>query len=154
VDSASNDPTSKNQFLAKPFALESLIPLLTITQTSAHNRILVVDDQDMLRDMLKDYLTDKGYQIVEARNGKECVDSFDNHEFDAIFMDVRMPEMDGLAALEKLRERGIKTPVFLMSGYGEVSSLEDAVKRGAQNFLPKPFKLEKALEMLTNSEEP
>ena len=136
------------EFLPKPFALESVIQVLKTREKTASNRVLVVDDQDLLREMLKDFLTQEGYQILEARNGKECIEHAQRGEFDAIFMDVRMPEMDGLAALSCLRDRGINTPVFLMSGYGEVASVEDAQQRGAQNFLPKPFKLEKALEML------
>lgn len=152
LDQSSDSDSYGAKFLAKPFALDSVIQILSAGGHKAHNRILVVDDQDMLRDMLKDYLSAKGYEILEAKNGKECVESLNHYNVDAIFMDVRMPEMDGLAALEKLREKGIKTPVILMSGYGEVSSVEDALKRGAQNFLPKPFKLEKALEMLNQNE--
>jgi len=136
-------------YLTKPFALESVFQMLAGLKKELSNRVLIVDDQDMLREMLKDFLSEKGYQIFEASNGKECVAKIEEGDFDAIFMDVRMPEMDGLEALEKIRSTGVKTPVFLMSGYGEVSSVEDALKRGAQNFLPKPFKLEKALEMLT-----
>jgi DNA-binding NtrC family response regulator len=147
-----NMPEGNAKFLSKPFALESVIQILTLATKNTHNRVLVVDDQDMLRDMLKDYLSNKGYEILEAKNGLECVEFTKKHKFDAIFMDVRMPEMDGLSALEALREHGVKTPVFLMSGYGEVASVEDAIKRGAQNFLPKPFKLEKALEMLNPSD--
>lgn len=136
-------------FLTKPFALESVFQMLGSIKKESTNRVLIVDDQDMLREMLKDFLSEKGYQIFEASNGKECVAKIEDSDFDAIFMDVRMPEMDGLEALERIRSTGVETPVFLMSGYGEVSSVEDALKRGAQNFLPKPFKLEKALEMLT-----
>lgn len=142
------DVDSENtKFLSKPFALESVLQVLKVKEKTV-SKVLVVDDQDMLREMLKDFLGHEGYEITEARNGKECVDCTKSNHFDAIFMDVRMPEMDGLAALHKLRAQGVKTPVFLMSGYGEVNSIEDAQKRGAQNFLPKPFRLEKALEML------
>jgi DNA-binding NtrC family response regulator len=142
----------RTEFLPKPFALESVVRLLKAREKNAVNKVLVVDDQDLLREMLKDFLTHEGYEIMEARNGKECIDCTKSHQFDAIFMDVRMPEMDGLAALHNLRERGIQTPVFLMSGFGEVASVEDAQKQGAQNFLPKPFKLEKALEMLNTND--
>jgi CheY-like chemotaxis protein len=144
----SADPANGARFLTKPFALDSVLQILMSLKKESSNRILLVDDQDMLREMLGEYLSNKGYQIVEARNGKECVDRLHDSNFAAIFMDVRMPEMDGLEALEKIRSAGNKTPVILMSGYGEVSSVEDALKRGAQNFLAKPFKLEKALEML------
>lgn len=140
----------KVQFLAKPFTLESVIAILD-AQGRGSNRILVVDDQDMLREMLCDFLRDKGFEIFEARNGKECVDSTIANKFDAIFMDVRMPEMDGLEALKSLREQGVDAPVFLMSGFGDVASIEDAVKQGAQNFLPKPFKLDRALAMINEN---
>lgn len=139
------------RFLAKPFALDAVIQVLSMKEKNTVNRILVVDDQDMLREMLKEFFSGKGYEIVEARNGKECIEFVKENKFDAIFMDVRMPEMDGLAALDMLRESGVQTPVFIMSGYGEVTCVEDAVKRGAQNFLAKPFKLENALAMLSSN---
>lgn len=128
--------------------LDSVLQALKMKDKDSVNRVLIVDDQDMLREMLKDFLSEHGFEIVEACNGKEGIEHAKSTQFDAIFMDVRMPEMDGLAALDKLREEGINTPVFIMSGYGEISSAEDAMKRGAQNFLPKPFKLEEALELL------
>lgn len=139
-------------FLSKPFSLENVMQALTKLPQSSVSKILVVDDQDMLREMLTEFLSGEGYDIVEACNGKECVDRAQEQPFDAIFMDVRMPEMDGLEALKKLRENGIKSPVFLMSGFGDVNSVEDARERGAQNFLPKPFKLDRALELLHSNE--
>ena len=115
------------------------------------NRILICDDQDILREMLADFLSAKGYEIVEACNGRECIEFAQKNEFSAIFLDVRMPEMDGLAALDQLQEYGVKAPVFIMSGYGEIKSLDDARERGAQGFLSKPFKLDNALHLLNEN---
>lgn len=141
----------KVSFLSKPFSLENVMQILKVNGKTCLHRILVVDDQDMLREMLRDFLRGEGFEIFEASNGKECVELTKERLFDAIFMDVRMPEMDGLEALKELREKGIKSPVFLMSGFGDVNSVEEAQKRGAQNFLPKPFTLDKALEMLNSN---
>lgn len=136
-------------FIAKPFSLENVMTVLSAClKSKLYRRILVVDDQDMLREMLRDFLSGEGYEITEARNGKECIERAKENDFDAIFMDVRMPEMDGLEALKSLRDHGVESPVFLMSGFGDVTCLEDALGRGAQNFLPKPFTLEKALNLL------
>lgn len=135
-------------FLAKPFSLEHVLRVLKASSAPKIKKVLIVDDQDMLRGMLKDFLETEGYEIVEARNGQECISQTQGQQFGAIFMDVRMPVMDGLEALKELRNRGVESPVFLMSGFSDIGSLEDAQSRGAQHFLPKPFKLESALAVL------
>jgi CheY-like chemotaxis protein len=137
------DDQDKNLEILKDFLKDDKY---VFVRSQAAKKLLVVDDQDMPRHFLRTFLGDQGYEISEARNGRECVDCATKDQFDAIFLDVRMPEMDGLQALRALREGGIKWPVFLMSGYSDVKSLEDAQKWGAQNFLPKPFELKKVLE--------
>ena len=142
------ETSSDVEFMQKPFSLGSVTQFLKMKDKHAYHKILVVDDEGMLRDMLREFLDGHGYEIVVANNGRECIENTQKHRFDAIFMDVRMPEMDGLEALQRLRKEGIQTPVILMSGFGDVSSVEEAKQRGAQNFLPKPFRLETALQML------
>ena len=138
-------------FISKPFSLEHVVKVITASKKPSVNKVLVVDDQDMIREMLKDFLGKEGYEIIEARDGKECLTQTRNQQFDAIFMDVRMPVMDGIDALKALRAQGVNSPVFLMSGYGDIGSVEDAKFCGAQDFLPKPFKLEAARKLLSNA---
>lgn len=131
-------------FFKKPFSLHSILYHLRGLAFKEVSKILVVDDQDFLREMLSEYLKKQGFEIVQAKNGQEAVELVREQTFDGIFMDVRMPKVSGVAALKQMQEAGIKTPVILMSGFGDVTSLEDARALGAVNFLPKPFKLEAA----------
>lgn len=116
------------------------------------NNILIVDDQDSLRQFLNEFFSSEGFNITEAKNGIECVNNAIKKEFDAIFLDIRMPEMNGLDALQQMRQKGVQTPIFLMSGFGDVKSQEEAIQKGAQSFLAKPFKLSKALELVRSAE--
>ena len=136
--------SSYYSFFKKPFSLSSILERLKKIAFQQVSKILVVDDQDFLREMLCDYLRNKGFEIYQAKNGQEAIELAREQSFDGILMDVRMPEVSGITALKQMQEDGIKTPVILMSGFGDVASLEDAKALGASNFLPKPFKLETA----------
>jgi DNA-binding NtrC family response regulator len=131
-------------FFKKPFSLHSILERLKTLAFKETSKILVVDDQDFLREMLCEYLKSQGFEVEQASNGQEAVALAGQQDFDGIFMDVRMPDVSGVDALKQLQESGIKTPVILMSGFGDVTSLEDAKALGAVNFLAKPFKLEAA----------
>lgn len=139
-------------FFKKPFSLHAVLQMLQVLQTKHVSRVLVVDDQDFLRELLCDYLRQKGFEIREARNGQEALEMTRQHSFDSILMDVRMPQLDGLLALKQMKSDGNQTPVILMSGFGDVNSLEDALALGARSFLPKPFKLEAASNLLAEIE--
>lgn len=142
-------------FLAKPFTFHSVLDVLKPDKSQLVHRVLVVDDQEALRGMLADFLEQEGFEIEQAQDGQECIAKVQSSKFDIIFMDVRMPQMDGLEAMTKLKEMKIETPVILMSGYGEVASVQDAQDRGAKTFLQKPFKLADALSIIeTQSQQP
>ncbi|MES2504388.1 MAG: response regulator [Myxococcota bacterium] len=138
------------QFFKKPFSLHSIFEGLKSLGGKKATRILVVDDQDFLRELLADYLHQKGFDVKEARNGQEAVEMARKNEFDGILMDIRMPDLDGILALKKLQAEGIHTPVILMSGFSDITSREDAKALGAVDFLPKPFKLEAASGLLAD----
>jgi DNA-binding NtrC family response regulator len=135
-------------FIKKPFSLNSIFAHLNNSRSKEASKILVVDDQDYLREMLVDYLKAKGFSVKEAKNGREAVQLAIEFPFDGILMDIRMPVLDGVVALQEMQKVGIQTPVFLMSGYGDVASAEDAQALGAKDFLAKPFKLETASSIL------
>lgn len=100
--------------------------------------------------MLSDYLSTKGFHVLEAENGAECVAQFakSSEDCSAIIMDVRMPEMDGVTATQELRKRGVTIPILLMSGFGDINSAEDAQRIGADGFLAKPFALDALLKAI------
>jgi CheY-like chemotaxis protein len=105
-------------------------------------RILVVDDEEMVRDLLTRFLNDRGYQAAEAADGAQALELFRSQPFDLVLSDVRMPGLSGLQLLQAVKEVNPRIPVILISGFGEVETVVEALKAGAENFLAKPLKLE------------
>ena len=110
----------------------------------------MVDDQDALRGMFSEFLVSKGMATKQAENGLKCLEQVALQTFEAIFLDVRMPTMDGLETLSILREQGVNAVIILMSGFDTISSMEEAKQNGADGFLAKPFKPESAFQLLGN----
>ena len=102
-------------------------------------KILVVDDKQMMRDSVATTLQREGYQVVAAGSGQAALDVCEKHEPAAIVTDLRMPEMDGLGLLQHLRQGDRHPPVVLMTAYGTVDVAVEAMKRGAFDFIQKPF---------------
>lgn len=105
-------------------------------------RVLVVDDEELVRSMLARYLERKGFDVVSAADGREALELFRERNFDLVLSDVRMPGLDGIGLLKALKEINPRVPVVLISGYGEVETVVAALKFGAENFLGKPLKME------------
>ncbi|MBW2322058.1 MAG: sigma-54-dependent Fis family transcriptional regulator [Deltaproteobacteria bacterium] len=116
-------------------------------------RVLVVDDEENMRLVLKTCLTREGYQVVEAANGSEGLICLDREAFDYILCDVRMPVMDGLTFLKEVKIRGVLAPVIMLSAYGTVDSALEATKAGAFDYVFKPFNPEEILLTLKKAEE-
>ena len=108
--------------------------------TDPKSRILVVDDEDSLRDVLRLYLVDEGYQVEEASSAREAVEHFSNGPFDGVLTDIRMPDEDGIQLLRRLRESTDQVPIILMTGSRDLENAIQAVKHGAYDFLLKPFR--------------
>ena len=102
--------------------------------------ILIVDDDPSVAEMLRDALTNWGYEVVLASNGQEGLDALRKQKVDGILLDMNMPVMGGQTMLDELRWLGYQTPVVVMSGE-DVSTLRRIVKEGAQAFAIKPFSL-------------
>lgn len=108
---------------------------------SVAGRILVCDDEELVRWSLAEGLRSQGFEVVEAANGKICLDMFDEYSPSALLVDVRMPEMDGLTCLRKLRERGHTTPVLVLTALSDIETAVEATRLGAVRYLTKPFEL-------------
>ncbi len=102
-------------------------------------KILIVDDEVNLLQSLGDILRSKGFMVGTARNGLEALDRLKERFFDLVIADLKMPGMGGMELLKVLRERYPQTTVVILTGYGTVKSAVDAIKRGAYNYLVKPF---------------
>jgi two-component system response regulator AtoC len=116
-------------------------------------KVLVIDDDQGLRKSLSLILTDAGYPVIQARDGKEGLAKALDETPGMILCDVRMPEMDGLAFLEAYREAGGTALVMVMTAYGSVELAVEAMKRGAYDYIPKPFSADEVLLTLTKAEE-
>jgi len=104
-------------------------------------RILVVDDEEHMRTLMYQFLTTAGYRAVVAADGREALAKFRRQPFDLLLSDVKMPELDGLKLLRAVKDLNPRVPVVLISGYADIEMVVEALKAGAENFLPKPVKL-------------
>ena len=112
-------------------------------------RILVVDDDKELADNLVEYLNELGYQASPAYGGREGLTRFEQEDFKLVITDLVMPEMDGMELLEAVKARDSRAVVMVITGYGTIESAVKAIKSGAYDFIPKPFKMEE-LEVIVN----
>lgn len=120
-------------------------------------RILVVDDDKGVREALSEFLISLGYAVVMAENGEEALRQYRKGEFDVIMADLIMPNMDGMELLERIRNTKNDEVIFLMiTGHPSIGTAVEAINRGADDYITKPFHLEdvrlrvsKALEKQT-----
>jgi CheY-like chemotaxis protein len=115
--------------------------------------ILIVDDFDDTRLLLRTWLQKKGYHVVEAENGVQAVAEAESQQPDLIIMDVEMPELDGLAATRKIRtlSGSQEVPIVVVSAYGADQFKDDALAAGCNAYVSTPFEpdeLEKLIETL------
>jgi two-component system, NtrC family, nitrogen regulation response regulator NtrX len=115
------------------------------------SRILVIDDEAAIRDSLRMTLEYEGYEFVGAATGQEGLALAEREAPDLILLDVKMPGMDGLEVLERLRNMNEALPVVVISGHGTISTAVDATKKGAFDFIEKPFASERVLVSLRNA---
>jgi two-component system, NtrC family, nitrogen regulation response regulator NtrX len=115
--------------------------------------VLVVDDEAAIRDSLHMILEYEGYRVEEAANGSQALAKVAERAPDAIVLDIKMPEMDGLELLKALRERGYEMPVLMISGHADVATAVEATRRGAFDFFEKPLQRERVLLSLRNAVE-
>lgn len=114
------------------------------------SRILIIDDQDAIRRVLRDILENEKYQVDDVANGMDALQLVKDQEYDAIFCDIKMPEMDGIEVLEAIKQL-CDTPVIMISGHGTIDTAVDAIKKGAFDFIQKPPDLNRLLITLRNA---
>ena len=113
-------------------------------------KILLVDDAAFMRKMIKDTLTKNGYtEVFEAVDGADAVEKYAELAPDLVFMDITMPNMDGLEALKAIRAKDGSANVVMCSAMGQESMVMDAVRSGAKDFIVKPFKPDRVLKTVS-----
>ena len=108
-------------------------------------KALVVDDEGVIRDFLSRLLVLNSVEVKSAVNGFRAIEMAQSEEFDLIFLDVRMPDMDGFKALKELKGISPKTRYVMMTGYVVDNLLEEARKEGDFGFVKKPFVIEEII---------
>ena len=120
-------------------------------ETSPKPLVLVVDDEAAIRDSLRMILEYEGYRVEEAAGGAEAVAKVASLAPQAILLDVKMPEIDGLEVLRVLGNRGYEMPVLVISGHADLATAVEATRRGAYDFFEKPLQRERVLLSLRNA---
>jgi two-component system, NtrC family, response regulator AtoC len=103
------------------------------------DKILLIDDDEGLIHFLRRFFQRKGYDVTSCLNGKTAIDEISEKKFDLILLDYKMPEVNGLETLKKIKSSQVKTPIILMTAYGNTDLAIEAMKCGAYDYLIKPF---------------
>ncbi|MFK8046715.1 MAG: sigma-54-dependent transcriptional regulator [Crocinitomicaceae bacterium] len=114
-------------------------------------KILIIDDESSIRRTLKEILEFENYKVDAAEDGKAGLKAATEKEYDVIFCDIKMPQMDGLEVLTELKKAGVTTPVIMISGHGNIETAVDSIKTGAYDFIEKPLDLNRILVTIKNA---
>ncbi len=114
-------------------------------------KILVIDDDMLIRDFIVETLRRQSFDVVTAKDGKEGVTIFDNGEFDLVISDIKLPVMNGIEVLKHIKSKAPQTIVILMTAYANVETAVESMKLGAANYLKKPFSPEE-IELVVQKE--
>lgn len=101
--------------------------------------LLIIDDDDVVRASLAAYLEDSGFSVLQAGNGQQGLQVFEEHQPDLVICDLRMPQMGGLELIRQVSERAPQLPVIVVSGAGVMSDAVEALRLGAADYLIKPL---------------
>src|SRR6516164_8398594 len=102
-------------------------------------RILIVDDEDVVRESLLQWFDSEGYQTRASASGKEALTTVGEQQFDLALLDIKMPGMDGIELQQRLREADADLTIIIMTGYGTVETAVQALKQGAYDYVTKPI---------------
>lgn len=112
--------------------------------------LLVADDDELLRNLVKEIFEEESFDVYEAADGEEALDIFWEHsDLSLVILDVMMPGMDGMSVLDEIREKS-EIPVLMLTALGDSASELDCLRRGASDFISKPFHYEILLERVKN----
>jgi diguanylate cyclase (GGDEF)-like protein len=137
-----NRPSAVESFPARAPRFEDLPREMSpVSSQRGSGIILIADDDDANRDLLRRRLLCEGHEVLEARNGRDALDLLKNHACDLVLLDILMPVMDGLRTLARIKQdpRLRMLPVIMISALGEFESVVRCIEMGAVDYLPKPF---------------
>ena len=108
----------------------------------AFGRVLIVDDEAGIRDILSEYLTEMNFEVETAVNGKDALNRFSTTHFDMVLSDLIMPELDGMELLKRIKQRDEEVIFIMITGYPTIQTAVEAIKSGAYDYITKPFHVE------------
>ena len=114
-------------------------------------KILVIDDERPIRRTLCEILEFEKFEVDQAENGEDGLKMAQENEYDVILCDIKMPKMDGMEVLEKIKELDYDSTIVMISGHGTIDTAVDALKKGAFDYLPKPPDLNRLLVTVRNA---
>jgi DNA-binding NtrC family response regulator len=114
-------------------------------------KILIIDDERSIRRTLKEILEFEKYEVEAVEDGIAGVKEAKANNYDVIFCDIKMPQMDGIEVLTKLKNDGLETPIVMISGHGNIETAVDSIKNGAYDFIEKPLDLNRILVTIKNA---
>ena len=110
--------------------------------------ILIADDEDDLRTLLRHILTAQGYQITSAMDGEEAIELLKREKFDVALLDIQMPNINGIEVLKYIKEHCPHTKAVMLTGYADLKHAMEAKEFGARDFIGKPYKFEDVLSTI------
>lgn len=113
-------------------------------------RILLVEDEENIRELVKLNLELEDYEVVCAENGRDALQFFKTQHFDLIVLDIMLPEIDGFQVCEQIRLTNTETPIIMLTAKDSAMDRVTGLKKGADDYLPKPFNLEELLLRVNN----
>src|SRR5512134_2023251 len=108
--------------------------------TQTHASVLVIDDEEIIREALEALLSAEGYRVTTAATGREGLDAIANRSIDTVLLDLMLPDMNGIEVLDEIRRLDDELPVIMVTAFGTIESAVAATKRGAFYYFTKPFK--------------
>lgn len=105
-------------------------------------RVMVVDDEENIREVLSNYLQSMNYEVEAAEDGQEALSKYKKGNFDLIISDLLMPNIDGLELLKRIREVDNEVIFLMITGYPSIETAVEAIKKGAYDYITKPFHME------------
>ena len=115
-------------------------------------KVLLVDDEEDFREILTQRMADRGLEVDGAESGMKALEMVDSKSYDAIILDLAMPEMDGIETLERLLKKNPNLQVIVLTGHATIEKGVTAVKMGAADFLEKPAEIESLMKKIGEAE--
>jgi len=121
------------------------------SQMRGKNRILVVDDEEAMGLGLAEILTNAGHEVQITTSGKEAIEKVKKYAYDVVLTDLKMPDVDGIQVLEQVKKSSPETAVIMLTAYGTVASAVEAIKKGAYDYISKPFKIDQVRNIVNKA---